>query len=186
MSFSNELISLLWFQYKQTKQITLNQKSQNKKAQDLSPTPILHLLLEVRHCSSAVCMCGFIHIRIFSECPIIFFRRFSLTATFLLSSRTVFMLSIHRVSMGPSKITHLRSGVSASANSLKVVATTPSVHCPWEWDRNRVNLTASHRNPALGSPWAPTFYWSPLVLQRAASNFGVSPRVLNQQQIKKK
>lgn len=127
-----------------------NQKPQNKKAHDLSPTPPCTCFFQKP--VTAVCICGFIHTRIFSECPIIFFRHFSLPVTFLLSSRTVFMLSIHRVSMGPSKITHLRSGVSASANSLKVVATTPSVHCPWEWDRSRVNLTASHRNPSLGSP----------------------------------
>lgn len=39
------------------------------------------------------------------------------------------MLSIHKVSIGPSKTTHFRSGVSAKANSLKVLATIPSVHC---------------------------------------------------------
>ena len=48
--------------------------------------------------------------------------------TFLLSSRTVFMLSIHRVSMGPSKMTHLRISVWSEAYSRKVLATTPSVH----------------------------------------------------------
>lgn len=39
------------------------------------------------------------------------------------------MLSIHKVSIGPSNTTHFRSGVSAKANSLKVLATIPSVHC---------------------------------------------------------
>lgn len=44
------------------------------------------------------------------------------------------MLSIHKVSMGPSNTTHFRSGVSDKANSLKVLATIPSVH----WGRKRV------------------------------------------------
>lgn len=48
--------------------------------------------------------------------------------TFLLSSNTVFMLSIHSVSIGPSNTTHLRCGVSDDANSRKVLATIPSVH----------------------------------------------------------
>ena len=49
--------------------------------------------------------------------------------SFLLSSNTVFMFSIQRASIGPSKITHFLSGVSVEANSRKVLATTPSVHC---------------------------------------------------------
>ena len=48
--------------------------------------------------------------------------------SFLLSSSTVFMFSIHTASIGPSKITHLRSGVSVDANSRKVLAVTPSDH----------------------------------------------------------
>ena len=73
--------------------------------------------------------------------------------SFLLSSSTVFMDSIHSVSTGPSNTTHLRSSFCAEANSLcrreekkvkvntctlrhlslslpylKVLATTPSVH----------------------------------------------------------
>ena len=51
--------------------------------------------------------------------------------SFLLSSRTVFMFSIHKASIGPSNTTHLRSGVSVDANSRKVLATIPSVH--WKW-----------------------------------------------------
>ena len=38
--------------------------------------------------------------------------------SFLLSSSTVFMLSIHRVSTGPSNTTHFLSSFSALANSL--------------------------------------------------------------------
>lgn len=48
--------------------------------------------------------------------------------SFLLSSRTVFMFSIQIASIGPSKMTHFRSGVSADANSRKVLAVTPSDH----------------------------------------------------------
>ena len=54
---------------------------------------------------------------------------------FLLSSNTVFILSIHSVSIGPSNNTHLRSGVSVEANSRNVLATIPSVHC---WQRNKM------------------------------------------------
>lgn len=53
---------------------------------------------------------------------------FDILLTFLLSSNTVFMLSIHNVSIGPSNTTHFRSGVSADANSRNVFATMPSVH----------------------------------------------------------
>ena len=48
--------------------------------------------------------------------------------SFLLSSSTVFMFSIHRASMGPSNTTHFLSGVSVEANSRNVLATIPSVH----------------------------------------------------------
>ena len=47
---------------------------------------------------------------------------------FLLSSRTVFMFSIHTASMGPSNTTHFRPGISLEANSRKVFAVTPSDH----------------------------------------------------------
>lgn len=49
--------------------------------------------------------------------------------SFLLSSSTVFMFSIQTASTGPSNNTHFLSGVSVEANSLKVFATIPSVHC---------------------------------------------------------
>ena len=48
--------------------------------------------------------------------------------TFLLSSSTVFMFSIHNASMGPSKITHFRVSVWSDAYSRKVLAQIPSVH----------------------------------------------------------
>ena len=53
--------------------------------------------------------------------------------SFLLSSNTVFMFSIHSASIGPSNITHFLSGVSADANSRNVLATTPSVH----WNKSK-------------------------------------------------
>ncbi len=48
--------------------------------------------------------------------------------SFLLSSSTVFMFSIQTASMGPSKMTHFRSGVSVDANSRNVTAVMPSDH----------------------------------------------------------
>ena len=45
--------------------------------------------------------------------------------TFLLSSNTVFMFSIHTASTGPSKIIHFRSSVVFDANSRNVLASTP-------------------------------------------------------------
>ena len=54
--------------------------------------------------------------------------------SFLLSSSTVFMFSIHRASMGPSNTTHFLSGVSVEANSRNVLATIPSVH--WVKEKN--------------------------------------------------
>ena len=49
--------------------------------------------------------------------------------SFLLSSRTVFMFSIHIASIGPSNTTHLRSGVVKTAYSRNVFAVMPSDHC---------------------------------------------------------
>lgn len=104
-----------------------NQNKQPKKAYNLLPKPLCTYSFQMP--GTTVCISGLICRRIFSKCHIILFRHlFPLTDTFLLSSRTVFMLSIHRVSIGPSKITHLRSGVSDNANSLKVLAIIPSVH----------------------------------------------------------
>lgn len=138
---------------------------------------------------TAVCICGFICRRIFSKCHITLFRLFfSLTDTFLLSSRTVFMLSIHRVSMGPSKMTHLRSGVSDNANSLKVVATTPSVH--WQAmgseTKNRVQPELPATETLLLAFHYPSLLTVLLLCCRAAHNFGVSHRVLKEQQSLKK
>ena len=48
--------------------------------------------------------------------------------SFLLSSSTVFMFSIHTASIGPSNVTHFRSGVSVDANSRNVFAMMPSDH----------------------------------------------------------
>lgn len=102
-------------------------KKQLHKSYSLLPKPPCTYTFQMP--SIAVCFCAFIHWRSFLKCHINLLRHlFALTDTFLLSSRTVFMLSIHRVSMGPSKITHLRSGVSDNANSLKVLAIIPSVH----------------------------------------------------------
>lgn len=49
--------------------------------------------------------------------------------TFLLSSRTVFMFSIHTASTGPSKIIHFLSGEVLAACSRKVLAKTPRNNC---------------------------------------------------------
>ena len=49
--------------------------------------------------------------------------------SFLLSSNTVFMFSIQTASIGPSKMTHFRSGDSDEANARKVLAVIPSDHC---------------------------------------------------------
>ena len=49
---------------------------------------------------------------------------------FLLSSSTVFIDSIHRVSMGPSNTTHFRSSFWAEANSLYVCMCV--CECVWE------------------------------------------------------
>jgi len=60
--------------------------------------------------------------------------------SFLLSSSTVFMLSIHSVSTGPSNNTHLRSGVASLEHTRMMLASTPSCHscvlgsnCPYSW-----------------------------------------------------
>ena len=49
--------------------------------------------------------------------------------SFLLSSSTVFMFSTQTASIGPSKTTHLRSGVVSVAYSRNVFAVIPSDHC---------------------------------------------------------
>jgi len=46
--------------------------------------------------------------------------------SFLLSSSTVFMFSIHRASTGPSRTSHLRAGLGSVASCLKATARTPS------------------------------------------------------------
>ena len=51
-----------------------------------------------------------------------------LRQSFLLSSRTVFMFSIHRASTGPSSTSHLRREERSPAQARKVTASTPSVH----------------------------------------------------------
>lgn len=60
-----------------------------------------------------------------------------LRQSFLLSSRTVFMFSIHTASTGPSNSSHCRSGRVSCAASLKALASTPSFHS-WlqvqKWD----------------------------------------------------
>lgn len=63
-----------------------------------------------------------------------------LRQSFLLSSSTVFMFSIHTASTGPSKQIHFLSGVSDSAQSLISIASTPSDHScesasktPYSW-----------------------------------------------------
>ena len=50
-----------------------------------------------------------------------------LRQSFLLSSSTVFMLSIHRVSTGPSNMNHFLSGVSFATPCLMRQAIIPSV-----------------------------------------------------------
>ena len=56
---------------------------------------------------------------------------FGFRLTFLLSSNTVFMFSIHTASTGPSKINHFLSSVVDDACSLNELARTPSDHS-WE------------------------------------------------------
>ena len=48
--------------------------------------------------------------------------------SFLLSSSTVFIFSIQTASTGPSKMIHFLSIVSDSAQSLILMASTPSDH----------------------------------------------------------
>ena len=45
-----------------------------------------------------------------------------------MSSKTVFMFSIHKASIGPSKMTHFLVSVWSAAYSRNVFAQTPSVH----------------------------------------------------------
>jgi len=47
--------------------------------------------------------------------------------SFLLSSNTVFNLSIHIASTGPSNRIHLRSGVGEAAYSRNILANTPGI-----------------------------------------------------------
>ena len=60
--------------------------------------------------------------------------------SFLLSSSTVFMFSIQMASTGPSKTTHLRSGLVSLAALRNVTARIPSAHslltgssAPYSW-----------------------------------------------------
>jgi len=70
---------------------------------------------------------------------------------FLLSSSTVFIFSIQTASIGPSNITHLRSGVSVIANSRNVFAVTPSDHCTFHEIYSYKNLCKSAFNATMSS-----------------------------------
>ena len=56
--------------------------------------------------------------------------------------------------MGPSKMTHLRSGVSAEANSRKVLATTPSVHCNTQRHSQHRHVSLAFYGNSAGNPLA--------------------------------
>ena len=62
--------------------------------------------------------------------------------SFLLSSSTVFMFSIHTASIGPSNTTHFLSGVSVDANSRNVTAVIPSDH--YKYNKTHDQLDESY------------------------------------------
>lgn len=82
-----------------------------------------HQAQEMQLCASSCCWQGLLLSGTHTHALVPLLRH-----SFLLSSRTVFMFSIHTASTGPSNSSHCLSGRVSCADSLKALASTPSFH----------------------------------------------------------